>query len=188
MRIDWRIVGFAWAGLVVMGLIWIGALMAETPPAPSADEAAPLFNERDAAAAFGDGETVSWRNDRGVRRVSFTPGGAGAYVATPDGGGLGGFMIFIPVDATPEEDYVVQIVVPNEDVASVGYSFVLHKDGEYRSTGMLPLDQTPPEARAFCSGRNTRWCEFRTGGNMIRYYRAAIYPQLIHEAIGEAQQ
>lgn len=160
-----------------------------------------LFNSCEAAQPFRVGDLVPFRNgerEYHVRFVELGPcsGAPGApstsYHVAVNSTHYSTNYEFFAISGTPEDDFVLQTVTPNEDFPSVSYSFVLLTADGVEERWPLSYDDLPQDARRFCvAPRFERphpgyvfQCEFESARNVRRYYHEVIYPTLRVEVGG----
>lgn len=152
-----------------------------------------LFDACKAVRPFEVGETVAWR--RGAQRDQVTFIEQGACSNTPDGSptryriSIRGTVYstsyeFFEVRDTPEDDYIVQMVTPNEDFPGVVFAFLLRTRDGVEERLVMRYDDLSPRARRLCVTPTFARphpayvfrCEFDAARDVARYYREVVYP------------
>jgi hypothetical protein len=137
-----------------------------------------LFGPNDVTFPFAESESVRWRfigqNDYETVRLELRDGTA--YTLIRERAEYGAYE-FIPINGTPAEDYVVQLVIPSEDEPSVGYHFVLRDDQGFRE---FVANCGPPSVLdGPCHDDPGYVLTFRNRADLFRHYERVIYPDLM---------
>jgi len=141
-----------------------------------------LFDRDDVILPFGDSKVVQWRfsGEDEYERVRLERGYGAEYVLLRGRTQYAGYE-FIPINSTPAEDYVVQIVTPNEDESSVSYKFVWRSMEGLREVA-ANCGPSALNAQGPCLNDRGFVATFRSQATLFRHYDRAIYPSLVRSS------
>lgn len=146
---------------------------------------AEFFSEADGAQVFADGAQFIWSESGSESQgfpVVFRREGGGRYALGPleNGDSIQG-ILFVPILATPEEDYIAQLRLrPGED--GVLFAFVWRRGDHYRlvvDPGRLTLDDDLSAADPYCRWQSYQTCEFTSREDVFGVYNALIHPRFV---------
>lgn len=143
----------------------------------------PLFSADEAAAPIADGAQFGWfENERQEQVVVYRRAGAGYAVVPVDEDEEPMQVMFVPVSATPEEDYIAQAVT-RPDETSRFYAFMWRTDVGYRllSAPSAAANNALGEAALakHCAARPSGECRFARAEDVIAFYLEAIHPAFV---------
>jgi hypothetical protein len=142
----------------------------------------PFFHARDGALPIADGARFAWVEEGSeARSITFRRRGR-----TYDVIGFGDERpmegaLFVAIPETREEDYVVQVRLMPDETAAV-YAFVWRTDDGFRLMTNVRAFSDPPPQQAFdelCQMKQYYECEFRSRGDLLRFYRAHVHPAFV---------
>lgn len=165
--------GSAFISLLLLGACAFGAEQA-------------LFDASDGETPFADGVRMHWiessNPDREIE-VVFRRSEDGRYdiinETEPDEPIRN--VLFVAIDATPEEDYVAQARL-NPESESVVLAFMWREGDRYRvavSPGDLLADDDLSAADPFCQWQNYQGCGITSREAVFSIYMALIYPNFV---------
>jgi len=144
-----------------------------------------LFGNDDAEVIFGEGAQFTWRESEDSGReypVTLSVGEDSRYSVTSPANEepLNG-VLFTSIDATPEEDYVVQLRLrPNED--AVLFAFMWRTADGFRfvtDPGRLVPDDNLSAADPYCRWQTMQSCTISRREDVFAVYRALIYQRFV---------
>lgn len=145
----------------------------------------PLFADAEAAHPFADGARFVWRESGSQQQQSivFTRAGAGYVLQdenAPDEQPIQ--MMFIPVPATPEDDFIAQVKLPNAEGARA-YAFVWPHGQGYRlfaaPSALDALSAAEPVLVRHCAARPQGECQVASREGVLAIYAEAVYPAFV---------
>jgi hypothetical protein len=144
-----------------------------------------LFNVRDAAQPFADGAHMRWidSSEPEQQEVVFTRQSDGTYTLAdandPDEPIRG--VLFVAIEDTPEEDYVVQFRLSTNEPAVV-IAFLWRTGDRFRvvySPGGLVAGDDLSAADPYCQWQTFQGCNIARRDDVFAVYRALIYPNFV---------
>jgi len=144
-----------------------------------------FFADSEAAQPFEDGARLVWRESgsEGRQTIEFTRAGAGYKlqdVGAPDDTPVE--MLFVPIQETPEQDFIAQVTLPNAEGARA-YAFMWPAGGGYRlfaAPGALDaLSAAEPVLVSHCAARPQGECRIASREGVLAIYLQAIYPAFV---------
>jgi hypothetical protein len=154
----------------------------------------PLFSAEEGDWALGDRGTIRVPGPRGPRSlpITFERSGAGYLLGreTRDselGQANAPEVQFVPIDETPEDDFIAQVRITSGDRPgqAIFYVFVLRTERGGLRVFTDPRDVKdefePHPSDGLCrpNGRSNAECEFDSRANLIQYYLTYVRDQLI---------
>jgi hypothetical protein len=135
------------------GLLVATALVACSPPHASQGA---LFGPESVAQPFGDGAIIRWLDEDQGGAFQFQARLAGLGYELWVADRIEHIVEFVPITTTPEEDYVVQRLIPSEDEPGFIYFFLWREAEGYRARRV--------------------WAQSR--GELMQIYRRDVYPHV----------
>jgi hypothetical protein len=168
--------------------VWIALASALMLGACSFSAERPLFGPDAGAHPFADNTLVEMRSGgrtSDVQRMVFRVAGGGYDIAEPPPGkGLMRGLVFVPVEATPFEDYVLQFPM-DEDSPGVAFAFVWRTRDRYRMILDPNEFRSSPAARAWlaahCNWRPDSDCVFTAAADVLAFHSLFVTPIYIRE-------
>jgi hypothetical protein len=150
--------------------------------------AAPFFHARDGVLPILDGARFAWvepsADSSTPREITFRQNGR-----TYDVLGLGGAqerplrgVVIVNIPRTRERDYILQAHIGPDDDASVAYVFLWRSSGGLRmisSLAAFPDPLRPAALAGLCTAKAYGECAFASRGDLVRFYRARVYPAFV---------
>lgn len=142
-----------------------------------------LFAPEDGVAAFADASRWTWVESAGERiDIVFHAEGEGRYTIAPTSGqeSLPG-VIFTPIAATPEEDYIAQLRLGAE-ADGVVLAFLWRTETGYRAVvdpGPLTREDDLSAADPFCVWQDFYGCGLESREAAFGVYEALIHPRFV---------
>lgn len=144
----------------------------------------PLFDDREAAAPFADGERFSWleNGDRNQRRVEYRRVGRGYEIASTDAGATPMGVTFFDVPDTQEDDYIAQVTLQPGEPGRV-YAFMWRIEGGWRvvaAPGAFAAGASGKRLMAsLCAARPNNECQFTRREHLLTFYREAVHAAFV---------
>jgi len=162
-------------GLIVLTLLGACAFSSERE----------FFTTRDGVQPFADGAHWIWAEsgDSGERfELTFDLDDDGRYTVAPRSGQepIPG-VLFVPLSETPEEDYVVQVRL-NQDNDAVLYAFLWRTGSGYRlvvDPGRLTADDDLSAADPYCEWQSYQSCSISRREDVFAIYRVLIHSRFV---------
>jgi hypothetical protein len=144
-----------------------------------------LFRVRDAATPIADGARFYWRENGRIeeaRQVVYRRTGRNYEVLPVEEEDRPIGVLFIAVPDTPEEDYVVQAAL-FEDEEVRAYAFMWRMGESYRVVAAPRVVEGDGQGEAalarYCAARINSECRFDRAADVVAFYREAIYPAFV---------
>jgi hypothetical protein len=145
----------------------------------------PLYRAAQGARVFADGASFAWRengdsSDTRIITIRLRNGRYDIEVVGEDRPMRG--AVFVPVRATREADFIIQLYVSSEIEQPV-YAFMWATADGYRVVAApSEIDETPAGEAALaaaCVARPNGECRLDSARALERIYRAGVYPRYV---------
>lgn len=142
----------------------------------------PFFEEGEGVAALGEGGAYVLFESGERKDVFYQRAGAGYELASTVKGDAPLHVVFVPLEDTPQEDYVLQITPsPGEDARA--YAFMWRADAEWIIATAPNVFAADSAGRAllteFCAERPHGECQFSRREDLLAFYHRAIWPAFV---------